>query len=524
MSREVFMSKVADPYSPSARQTRFNPSQEELRELTAKMPTARLTAYDNYNVQTEVLARSTGSTYIITDTPEITSGQTISSEEGRRVARLQEEYLLGQDVIVIDGYVNNDPEFRSPVRLVIEEAGANIAGMQDHLLFKDEQLGEEFHPDFTLIYTPTLTMPGYPEDRLITVVLAQGITRVFNSDYFGESKKGLLRMWNKLVYDRGGLPLHAGCKVIPTDQGERTLLIVGLSGTGKTTTTFTRQNDSKPVQDDFVALMPGGIVYGSENGCFAKTYALSAEDEPTIHGAVTSRGAFLENVSQQQVGGPVDFFDQTYTQNGRAVFPMEALGWSRDARDIAPVSSLLILNRNDGIIPAVARLSVAQAAAYFMLGETKGTAAGGVAEAGKSLRVPGTNPFFPLLHAQQGNRFRELHADGSFEVFLLNTGWVGGGDGDPRAKKIRIPHSSAVVKAIAEGTITWERDPDFGYEVAASVPGIDDHELLQPRLLYQRQGRADEHQAIVERLRRERAEYLGKYPGLDPEILKAVAG
>lgn len=518
------MSKVADPYSPSARNTNFNPSQEELRKLTAAMPTARLTAYDNYNVQTQALARSSGSTYIVTDTPEITSSQTISTAEGRRMAQLQEDYLRDKDVVVIDGYVNNDPAFRSPVRLVIEEAGANIAGMQDHLLFKDEQLGQEFRPEFTLIYTPQMAAPGYPEDRLIAVDLENGITRVFNSDYFGESKKGLLRMWNQLVYERGGLALHAGCKVIPTDAGERTLLIVGLSGTGKTTTTFTRQNDSKPVQDDFVALMPGGVVYGSENGCFAKTYALSAEDEPTIHGAVTSRVAYLENVSQKAAGGPVDFFDQTYTQNGRAVFPMEALGWSKDAREIAPVSSLLILNRNDGIIPAVARLSVEQAAAYFMLGETKGTAAGGAAEAGKSLRVPGTNPFFPLLHAQQGNRFRELHAAGNFEVFLLNTGWVGGGDGDPNSKKVRIPHSSALVKGIAEGTISWERDPDFGYEVATAVPGIDDPELLQPRLLYQRQGRSGEHQAIVERLRRERAEYLAKYPGLDPGILAAVAG
>jgi phosphoenolpyruvate carboxykinase (ATP) len=517
------MSKVADPYSPSARNTLSNPSQEELRKLTAAMPTARLTAYDNYNVQTQVLARSTESTYIVTDDPTITSSQTITTDEGRRVAGLQEEYLSHQQVIVIDGYVNNDPEFRSPVRLVIEQAGANIAGMQDHLLFKDGQIDGDFRPEFTVIYTPRLTMPGYPEDRLIAVDLENGITRVFNSDYFGESKKGLLRMWNRLVYQRGGLALHAGCKVIPTDRGERTLLIVGLSGTGKTTTTFTRQNDSKPVQDDFVALMPGGIVYGSENGCFAKTYALSAEDEPTIHGAVLSREAYLENVSQKEVGGPVDFFDQTYTQNGRAVFPMEALGWSRDARDIQPVSSLLILNRNDGIIPAVARLSVQQAAAYFMLGETKGTEAGGAAEAGKSLRVPGTNPFFPLLHAQQGNRFRELHAQGNFDVFLLNTGWIGGG-GDLRSKKIRIPQSSAVVKGIAEGTITWERDPDFGYEVAVAVPGIDDPELLQPRLLYERQGRTSEHQAIVEQLRQERAENLAQYPGLDPEIVRAVTG
>ncbi len=518
------MSKVADPYSPSARHTLSNPSQEELRKLTAAMPTARLTAYHNYNVQTKVLARSTGSTYIVTDDPTITSSQTITTDEGRRVARLQEEYLRDQRVIVIDGYVNNDPEFRSPVRLVIEEAGANIAGMQDHLLFKDEQIDGDFRPEFTLIYTPRLAMPGYPEDRLIAVDLESGITRVFNSDYFGESKKGLLRMWNRLVYQRGGLALHAGCKVIPTERGERTLLIVGLSGTGKTTTTFTRQNDSKPVQDDFVALMPGGVVYGSENGCFAKTYALSAEDEPTIHGAVLSREAYLENVSQHEVGGPVDFFDQTYTQNGRAVFPMTALGWSRDAREIQPVSSLLILNRNDGIIPVVARLSVAQAAAYFMLGETKGTEAGGAAEAGKSLRVPGTNPFFPLLHAQQGNRFRELHAQGNFDVFLLNTGWIGGGAGDQRSKKIRIPHSSAAVKGIAEGTITWERDPDFGYEVAVAVPGIDDPELLQPRRLYERQGRTSEHRAIVDQLRRERAENLARYPGLDAEVVRAVTG
>ena len=78
--------------------------------------------------------------------------------------------------------------------------------------------GEEIEPELTVIYTPNLKAEGYPDDRLIAVDLEQGVTRVFNSDYFGESKKGGLRMWNKLVYERGGLPLHAGCKVIPTEQ------------------------------------------------------------------------------------------------------------------------------------------------------------------------------------------------------------------------------------------------------------------------------------------------------------------
>src|ERR671932_2420376 len=105
-------------------------------------------------------------------------------------------------------------------------------------------------------------MPGYPDDRLIAVDLENYITRVFNSDYFGESKKGGLRMWNKIVYDRGGIALHAGCKVIPTSAGEKTFLIIGLSGTGKTTTTFTRQTASKHVNGDFIAVMPQGKANG----------------------------------------------------------------------------------------------------------------------------------------------------------------------------------------------------------------------------------------------------------------------
>jgi phosphoenolpyruvate carboxykinase (ATP) len=159
-----------------------------------------------------------------------------------------------------------------------------------------------------------------------------------------------------------------------------------------------------------------------------------------------------------------------------------------------------------------------------MLGETKGTAAGGAEEAGKSLRVPGTNPFFPMLHDLQGNRFLELLEDHPLEVYLMNTGRVGGPDEDERSLKVRIRHSSAIVKGIAEGTIDWVRDPDFGYLVASSVPGIDesDAEVLQPRKLYERTGRADEYRAHVERLKAERAEFLATFPSLSAEIVAAV--
>ena len=514
------MAKQMSPL-PDAKNVRVNPSADELKELAAKMPNARRTVYDNLNVQTEVLARSKASTFLVLDDPDGSSQQAISREEGDRIAQLQDEYIAGQNMIVVDGYIGDDPEFRTAARLYIEEANANIAGMQNQLYF-DVEDPDSFEPELTVIYTPNLSVEGYPNDRVISVDLDRGVTRVCHSDYFGESKKGGLRMWNKLVYDRGGLPLHAGCKVIPTDDGDKVGLIVGLSGTGKTTTTFTKQNGSLPVQDDFVAMMPGGKVYATEAGCFAKTFALSEEDEPTIHGAVTKPEAYLENVSQDDEGN-VDFFDTSYTQNGRATFSFSSID-AADARELESADFLLILNRNENIIPAVAKLNAEQAAAYFMLGETQGTSAGGAEEAGKFLREPGTNPFWPDDHDHQGNRFLELMGDHHLDVYLMNTGRVGGSDEVEGSQKVRIKHSSAIVKAIAEGTIEWTEDPDFGYQVATSVPGIeDDDPVLRPKELYEKLDRSDEYGKIVDTLKSERTEYLKKYPGLSDEIVQAVS-
>jgi len=489
------------------------------------MPDCLETKYGNVNVQTRVVARSKASTFIATDDSALHKGHpTIGRDEGERMARVQDDYIRSRDMIVVDGYIGNDPILRTPARLIIEASNANIAAMQQILYYPLERADESgFEPQLTVIYTPNLEAKGYPSERLIAVDLERRVTRVFNSDYFGESKKGGLRMWNKIVYDRGGLAMHAGCKIIPVDGRNRVALIIGLSGTGKTTTTFSKQNDSKPVQDDFLAIMPDGSIHATENGCFAKTFGLAEETEPAIYRAVLKPTSYLENVSQKD--GDLDFFDTSYTQNGRAVFRMSDIEGAGDARSIKKADILLILNRNENVIPAVARLGGAQAAAYFMLGETRGTSAGGAEEAGRFLRIPGTNPFFPLDHSLQGNRLLEVLKSNPMEVYLMNTGRIGGGEDDPRGLKVRIRHSSAVVKGIAEGTIRWDRDPDFGYELASRVPGIegDDERLLRPRELYRQQGRLDEYRAIVERLRRERRDYMKSFPLLDRNIVESVS-
>lgn len=508
-------------YQVNAATVEWNPTAERLRELTEKMPNSQVTEFGNVAVKARVDSRSTRSTFTVADSTNAAK-QTITREEFERVAAAQDAYIAGNHMVVVDGHIGADRAFRTRARLVIEAANANVAGMQKQLYYPagDDYDPETWTPDTTVIYTPNLPMPGYPNERLIAVDLRDNITRVFNSDYFGESKKGGLRMWNNIVYNRGGLALHAGCKVIPVEGRPQTVLIVGLSGTGKTTTTFTTQLGSQPAQDDFVALMPGGQVYATEHGCFAKTFGLDPRYEPAIYHATTQADAYLENVSVD-AAGKVDFFDASYTKNGRTTWPFSYVSpWPPD--QIPPAEIMLILNRNENIVPGVARLDRAQAAAYFMLGETTGTSAGGKDEEGKFLRVPGTNPFFPRDMADMGNRMLELLDSHELAVFVLNTGRVGGGDDHEGSKKVTIPISSAIVQAIVEGKISWTHDPDFGYEVADSVPGVDDTEILQPRRLYERQGRADAYDAMVARMKLERREYLASFAGLDEAIVKSI--
>jgi ATP-dependent phosphoenolpyruvate carboxykinase len=82
---------------------------------------------------------------------------------------------------------------------------------------------------------------------------------------------------------------------------------------------------------------------------------------------------------------------------------------------------------------------------------------------------------------------------------------------------IGVRESIGVLREIARDTIPWERDRDWGYEVATNVPGIETEEF-NPKSFYS----PGEYDALVEKLRRERVEWLAQFPGLDSKIQKAV--
>jgi phosphoenolpyruvate carboxykinase (ATP) len=66
-------------------------------------------------------------------------------------------------------------------------------------------------------------------------------------------------------------------------------------------------------------------------------------------------------------------------------------------------------------------------------------------------------------------------------VWLVNTGWSGGGYG--AGKRIKLAHTRAILDAIHGGELAraeTKRDPVFGFDVVTACPGVP-AEILWPR-------------------------------------------
>ena len=575
-----------------------NPSQDELRALTLEhTPAVLRTGVGSLNKLTRNKARMAKYTYVITadgSNDGSLSQNTISRADAQVLIDAQTAYIeAAGSLIAVDGYVGLGRRAEGATWLYTPE-GANIAGMQQILAFPRadvetaDQLARPFTPTFVLTYTPDMKAEGMPGGQAIIVDLDHWRTYVIGPDYFGESKKGVLRMLNHWVFQKDGLVLHAGAKAITLPGGRRTTMtVMGLSGTGKTTTSFSKQGDlTEPIQDDMVVLWPNGELSVTENGCFAKIERLAEEAEPVIYRGTTSPEAWVENAYLDADGG-FDFFKTVlsvdevaryrdllvatgavaanvdaivngstkiadvidendiphdgwdfvvWTGNGRSIIPMSSVPGAADLHTIPPVTNMGILNRDEGddaAMPGILRFtSPEQAAGFFMLGETSKTSAAGK-DRGKT-RSPFTQPFFPAAFGLQAKRFRTLAATmPQVTMWLMNTGYVGGdarGVEDGTALKVKIRHSSAMLEALLSESIVWTTDEDFGYDVV-DVEHADNAalvekvglDILNPRRFFERQGRLDEYRAWVTTMKAGRRAFLDSYD-VDDDIIAATIG
>ncbi len=561
-----------------------NPTQDKLKELSLQCtPLAELTSNGSVNKNTRNKARMAKYTYIVTDSNiSDWSHQTISTKNAEKYIMAQREYIESKDfAIAIDGSIGNSKN-AVPITWIYSPEGANIAGMQQVLSFPPISGGRPSAPHFRVFYTPDFFCEDLPGRQAILVDLDNWTTYIMGPDYFGESKKAALRMLCEYVYQEGGIVLHAGAKSVTTGNKEFLFGVMGLSGTGKTTTTFSKQGDrTVPVQDDMVALWPNAKMSVTENGCFAKTGGLNKEAEPVLYSGANSKDSWLENAFLES--GEPDFCKEVltvddvkrysyelsatgfskknidaivsgaisieacldgdgtvsgfeflrWTGNGRVVIPLDEIGESK-VTNLPDVEFLGILNRDEGEMactPAIVKFtSPEQAAGYFMLGETSKTSAAG-SDRGKT-RSPFTQPFFPRNHSHQATRFVEIcETMPDVTMWMMNTGYVGSssrGADNTLGFKVSIEHSSIILKHLLEDDIVWRKDPDFGYYTVDIYSELNrqllkgvPREILCPRYLYEKTGRQDIYTSWVNLMMLERKAYLKEF-GVSKKIIDSV--
>ncbi|MGH9365692.1 MAG: phosphoenolpyruvate carboxykinase (ATP) [Thermoanaerobaculia bacterium] len=491
-------------------------SRAELRELAR--PGEVTTEYGSPVYSTRIKNRSAKNTYIVADGVDVgRMQQPIDPGKAMDTVRRVQEALLSMDMLQVDRRMGDNPSATLRCRLFVPRDYARIAFMWHNMLFDSDSSHE---PDFVSVY-----VPDWPE-RLIFCDVNQGYTYILGSDYPGEAKKSMLRQAMYWIKRQGGLGLHAGSKILRVKGPDGKLsdvgfLLFGLSGTGKTTLTLHDHGLAAPEQaiikqDDVVLMTRAGRAYGTEDGFYIKTEGLEPS-QTVLWGAATSPTAAYENIKVDPATGKVDFLDTSLTSNGRGVVLRRYIKGSGDGIDLPKANKIVFITRRNDVVPVCARLTAEQAAAYFMLGESIETSAGDPTRAGQAKREVGTNPFIVGQEFEEGNRVLSiLRENPEMQTYILNTGSIGAKGGSP-GDKITIRISTEIMKQIAKEAIAWEKDPDWGYEVPKSVPGVD-LGRYSPRAHYS----PAEYAALVDKLRQERRAWLAQFPGLDPAIPAAI--
>lgn len=481
-----------------------NPSEEQLREWALEQG-GIITEFGNLSVVTIVRNR-------IAKFTEIVMGE-LGREDTELIHKVM-AYLKTKEMIKLDRVMCHAPGFKRNCRLYVTAGYPRLPLMWGNTLFPSE--GGE--PDFIAI-----TVPEWKEKKTI-VFPESGLTLCLGSDYKGENKKAMLRQVMYWAKQQGNLGLHAASKIMRVYRdGELKdfgFLLFGLSGTGKTTLSCHPHWLHYPErvvirQDDVVILKSDGSAVGTEESFYMKTEGLDSSLQPLLYAAAISPRAILENVHVDPENGKVDFFDAALTSNGRAMVKRGDIAFTDSEIDLEKADFMIFINRRYDILPPVVRLTPEWAAAAFMLGESIETSAGDPTQAGKQLRVVGTNPFIVGSKDEEGNIFLDiLKNNPDTQCFILNTGRVGGMD---KGRKITVKDSVKIMEMIARDKIVWKKDEFWGYEVPVQIPGLDLDQFDLSNYYSEEQ-----IQELSEDLKKERLEWLAQFHSLNQDIVNAI--
>lgn len=392
-------------------------------------------------------------------------------------------YCQGEELFVQDCFAGADPEYKMPVRIITEKAWHSLFARNMFLTVDDREILKNFMPEFTVICLPGFKLDpkvdGTRTETGIILNFAERTAIIANTLYGGEIKKSIFTVLNFMLTFDDVLPMHCSANV--GDKGDSALFF-GLSGTGKTT--LSADPKRKLIGDDEHGWSSEGV-FNFEGGCYAKVIRLSQESEPEIYKCTRTFGTILENVVFDPVSRKIDLNDDTITENTRASYPISLIPNTVPDGYVHthPKNIIFLTCDASGVLPPIAKLSPEQAQYHFISGYTSkiaGTEIGLGTEPQITFSACFGAPFMVRHPFDYAEMLKQRMLKHKSNVWLVNTGWVGGRFGV--GKRISIRHTRNLLNAALDGKldkVKFRKDKLFGFQVPLTCPDVPE-DVLEP--------------------------------------------
>lgn len=391
------------------------------------------------------------------------------------------KYLQDKELFVFQGYVGAEEKYRLPIKVVCEYASQALFSNQ---MFIRKDKKEKHAAEFTVISAPGFKAEGKADginsEAFIIINFDKKIVLIGGTQYSGEIKKSMFSIMNFLLPLKGVFPMHCSANI---GKENDVAVFFGLSGTGKTTLSADPQR--KLIGDDEHGWHEDGV-FNFEGGCYAKAINLDSEKEKDIYNAIKF-GTVLENVVLDENRCP-DYEDGSLTENTRAAYPINHItNIEISGKGGVPNTIIFLTADAFGVLPPISKLDKNSAMYHFMSGYTSKVAGTerGIKEPQATFSACFGEPFMlmnPSVYAKLLGEKIEKH---NTQVYLINTGWIGGPYGI--GKRINIPYTRAMVTAAIEGkleNVQWSEHPIFKVLMPRECEGVPS-ELLNPINLWE---------------------------------------
>lgn len=390
-------------------------------------------------------------------------------------------YLAGKELYVKDASACADPDYRLNVRLITEVPWAAMFAGNMFLRPDTEEL-KTIEPDWVIIHAPSFKADpktdGTRQGNFAILNFTRKVIIIGGTAYTGEIKKGIFTVLNYVLpHENRVLAMHCSANI---GKAGDTAVFFGLSGTGKTT--LSADPNRGLIGDDEHGWSDSGI-FNFEGGCYAKCVNLTEEKEPEIFHAI-KRGSLLENVRFFPGTNKVNYDDISVTENTRVSYPIDFISNAiQPSVGGIPKNIFFLTCDAYGILPPISKLTPGQAMYWFLSGYTAkvaGTEAG-ITEPKTTFSTCFGAPFLPLNPNTYAGMLAERMKKYGANVWLVNTGWTGGGYGV--GNRMKLSYTRAMITEALKGDlekVQFEVHPVFGVEYPVSCPGVPS-EILNPR-------------------------------------------